>query len=374
MRRGERRGEKKERKGRPGQDVAAPYRRPASSSRGTWPTGRSWCRRPRPGRAGRRLCRGPPGAVPGAARALRPRWLCAGSSGRTQPRRGAGGPRRRPSAAPPNPAPPWPRRTPPRLLRTQPGLLRCAPGPRRHRRADNPRGSGPRSAHRGGAGLGGGAGPSRLPHARPRPRPAPTNQARRCEREVTWHSARPSVRPRARGRRAGGERRGVARGGRRRDWLRVPASGRGAVGPWPRGLGRAGAGAALARHRLRPPCDCGTARSASHTPPSVLSCSREGRRRRCRPAMLVSERLKRFLRLVPGERRFGFYRFLPFFFVLGGAMEWFMINVRIGNETFCECGGPARSALAAPARAACGASGAACPAETLGRNKQKSWV
>ncbi|NWQ70364.1 SMIM4 protein, partial [Neopipo cinnamomea] len=50
--------------------------------------------------------------------------------------------------------------------------------------------------------------------------------------------------------------------------------------------------------------------------------------------MLVSRRLKRLLQLVPGKRRFGVYRFLPFFFVLGGAMEWFMINVRIGKETF----------------------------------------
>ncbi|XP_039589796.1 small integral membrane protein 4 isoform X1 [Passer montanus] len=53
--------------------------------------------------------------------------------------------------------------------------------------------------------------------------------------------------------------------------------------------------------------------------------------------MLASERVKRLLQLVPGQRRFGFYRFLPFFFVLGGAMEWFMINVRVGQETFCEC-------------------------------------
>ncbi|XP_063794877.1 ubiquinol-cytochrome c reductase complex assembly factor 5 isoform X1 [Pseudophryne corroboree] len=37
---------------------------------------------------------------------------------------------------------------------------------------------------------------------------------------------------------------------------------------------------------------------------------------------------------VPGKKRFGMYRFLPFFFILGGAMEWFMINVRIGRETF----------------------------------------
>ncbi|XP_074770298.1 ubiquinol-cytochrome c reductase complex assembly factor 5 [Athene noctua] len=50
--------------------------------------------------------------------------------------------------------------------------------------------------------------------------------------------------------------------------------------------------------------------------------------------MLVSKRVRRFLRLVPGKRRFGVYRFLPFFFLLGGAMEWFMINVRIGKETF----------------------------------------
>ncbi|KAK6473949.1 small integral membrane protein 4 [Huso huso] len=38
--------------------------------------------------------------------------------------------------------------------------------------------------------------------------------------------------------------------------------------------------------------------------------------------------------MVPRRRRFGIYRFLPFFFVLGGTMEWIMINVRIGKETF----------------------------------------
>ncbi|KAE8612923.1 hypothetical protein XENTR_v10013044 [Xenopus tropicalis] len=42
----------------------------------------------------------------------------------------------------------------------------------------------------------------------------------------------------------------------------------------------------------------------------------------------------RLLALVPGKQQFGVYRFLPFFFVLGGAMEWFMINVRLGPETF----------------------------------------
>ncbi|XP_031465278.1 small integral membrane protein 4 [Phasianus colchicus] len=50
--------------------------------------------------------------------------------------------------------------------------------------------------------------------------------------------------------------------------------------------------------------------------------------------MLISRRLRRLLRLVPGRERLGAYRLLPFFFVLGGAMEWFMINVRIGKETF----------------------------------------
>ncbi|XP_071611803.1 ubiquinol-cytochrome c reductase complex assembly factor 5 [Heliangelus exortis] len=50
--------------------------------------------------------------------------------------------------------------------------------------------------------------------------------------------------------------------------------------------------------------------------------------------MLVSRRVKQLLQRVPGKQRFGVYRFLPFFFLLGGAMEWFMINVRIGKETF----------------------------------------
>ncbi|XP_015729937.1 small integral membrane protein 4 [Coturnix japonica] len=50
--------------------------------------------------------------------------------------------------------------------------------------------------------------------------------------------------------------------------------------------------------------------------------------------MLLSRRLRLLLRLVPGRSRFGTYRLLPFFFVLGGAMEWVMINVRVGNETF----------------------------------------
>ena len=30
------------------------------------------------------------------------------------------------------------------------------------------------------------------------------------------------------------------------------------------------------------------------------------------------------------------YRFLPLFFVFGGAIEWFMIHANIGGETFCK--------------------------------------
>nr|XP_033782509.1 small integral membrane protein 4 [Geotrypetes seraphini]XP_033782510.1 small integral membrane protein 4 [Geotrypetes seraphini]XP_033782511.1 small integral membrane protein 4 [Geotrypetes seraphini]XP_033782512.1 small integral membrane protein 4 [Geotrypetes seraphini] len=50
--------------------------------------------------------------------------------------------------------------------------------------------------------------------------------------------------------------------------------------------------------------------------------------------MATAKSIKSILQLVPGKKRFGIYRFLPFFFLLGGAMEWVMINVRIGKETF----------------------------------------
>ncbi|XP_019402942.1 PREDICTED: small integral membrane protein 4 [Crocodylus porosus] len=44
--------------------------------------------------------------------------------------------------------------------------------------------------------------------------------------------------------------------------------------------------------------------------------------------------LRRLLQLVPGKRRFGMCRFLPLFFLLGGAVEWTMIHLRAGRETF----------------------------------------
>ena len=30
------------------------------------------------------------------------------------------------------------------------------------------------------------------------------------------------------------------------------------------------------------------------------------------------------------------YKFLPIFFLFGAGIEWFMINVRVGKETFCK--------------------------------------
>ncbi|XP_015280290.1 PREDICTED: small integral membrane protein 4 [Gekko japonicus] len=50
--------------------------------------------------------------------------------------------------------------------------------------------------------------------------------------------------------------------------------------------------------------------------------------------MLDKHKIRKLLHMMPGKKRFGVYRFLPFFFILGGGMEWFMINVRIGKETF----------------------------------------
>uniref|UniRef100_A0AAX7TKS1 Small integral membrane protein 4 n=1 Tax=Astatotilapia calliptera TaxID=8154 RepID=A0AAX7TKS1_ASTCA len=50
-----------------------------------------------------------------------------------------------------------------------------------------------------------------------------------------------------------------------------------------------------------------------------------------------SKTIKDLLNIVPGKRRLGAYRFLPIFFCIGGIMEWIMINVRIGQETFCKC-------------------------------------
>ncbi|XP_039209856.1 small integral membrane protein 4 [Crotalus tigris] len=50
--------------------------------------------------------------------------------------------------------------------------------------------------------------------------------------------------------------------------------------------------------------------------------------------MSVNSKITQLMNKVPGKKRFGIYRFLPFYFVLGGAIEWFMINVSVGNQTF----------------------------------------
>ncbi|XP_006876115.1 PREDICTED: small integral membrane protein 4 [Chrysochloris asiatica] len=50
--------------------------------------------------------------------------------------------------------------------------------------------------------------------------------------------------------------------------------------------------------------------------------------------MFSRVQVKRVLQRVPGKERFGIYRFLPFFFVLGATMEWIMIKMRVGKETF----------------------------------------
>lgn len=199
------------------------------------------------------------------------------------------------------------------------------------------------SAHRAAAPAppagGGRAGPPQCSPA-PRPPPSANPAGRAARRAVTWGRARPSVRPLG----AGGE------GPRVRPPLRGARAGRcgGQAGPGRAAVAAAAAHPAVSRTgtpgtaglAARSRCNgrrCGprTPRSASHTRPPV-SFTREGADPA--PVMLVSRRVKRFLQLVPGKQRFGVYRFLPFFFLLGGAMEWFMINVRIGKETFCKCG------------------------------------
>lgn len=42
----------------------------------------------------------------------------------------------------------------------------------------------------------------------------------------------------------------------------------------------------------------------------------------------------RVIEAVPGKRFFGLYRFLPFFFALGAALEFSMINWTVGETNF----------------------------------------
>lgn len=50
---------------------------------------------------------------------------------------------------------------------------------------------------------------------------------------------------------------------------------------------------------------------------------------------MVSRNLKHFLNRWPGKETFGIYRFLPIFFTLGAALEFSMINWRVGETNFC---------------------------------------
>ena len=45
-----------------------------------------------------------------------------------------------------------------------------------------------------------------------------------------------------------------------------------------------------------------------------------------------------YLKKVPGEKTFGVYRFLPFFFVLGAGLEYLMIHLKVGPNqvNFCK--------------------------------------
>ena len=54
------------------------------------------------------------------------------------------------------------------------------------------------------------------------------------------------------------------------------------------------------------------------------------------PAILrgVFGRCGQFMRQL--WNRLGVYRTLPVFFVFGAGIEWFMIHVRVGKETFCK--------------------------------------
>lgn len=44
--------------------------------------------------------------------------------------------------------------------------------------------------------------------------------------------------------------------------------------------------------------------------------------------------LTRILDSVPGKKTIGMYRFLPFFFCLGAALEFSMINWTVGETNF----------------------------------------
>lgn len=52
---------------------------------------------------------------------------------------------------------------------------------------------------------------------------------------------------------------------------------------------------------------------------------------------LIDNYLIKNLKKVPGEKRFGIYRFLPFFFIFGASLEYLMIHLKAGPNqvNFC---------------------------------------
>ena len=49
---------------------------------------------------------------------------------------------------------------------------------------------------------------------------------------------------------------------------------------------------------------------------------------------IYNKTFERFLNSWPGKKRFGVYRFLPIFFVLGAVLEFSMINWTVGETNF----------------------------------------
>jgi hypothetical protein len=52
----------------------------------------------------------------------------------------------------------------------------------------------------------------------------------------------------------------------------------------------------------------------------------------------IEKYISKVLNKVPGQRIFGNYRFLPIFFVVGGGIEFLMINWKVGPNqvNFCK--------------------------------------
>lgn len=53
---------------------------------------------------------------------------------------------------------------------------------------------------------------------------------------------------------------------------------------------------------------------------------------------IVEEYFIKYLKKVPGEEKFGIYRFLPLFFVFGASLEYLMIHLKAGpgKVNFCK--------------------------------------